>query len=129
MPAPTQFSRTEVFTAVANKIISRELFRKYGVEMSYRVAASKKESFDFYAFLQPLRYKNKLYLSGVPTELGYDGLNKYLLICSPGIEINKIDGINYRLCFGDNAYGVDHCETVYAQNEPLYLWAIIHKEG
>lgn len=120
---------TEVFTAVANKTVSPLLLRKYGVKMSYRVASSKKESFDFYGFLQPLRYKNKLYLSGVPTELGYDGLNKYLLICSPEIEIDKIDGINYRLCFGEHAYGVDHHETIYAGNEALYIWAIVHKEG
>lgn len=97
--------------------------------MTYAVSSSPKQSYDFYAFLQPLRYKNKLYLSGVPTELGYDGLNKYLLICSPDIELGNIDGIKYRLCFGENAYGVDHYETVYAQREPLYIWAIVHKEG
>lgn len=110
-------------------IISPELFSRYGVKMSYINSLSKAKSFDFYAFLQPLRYKNKLYLSGVPTELGYDGLNKYLLICPTDIDIGKIDGINYRLCFGDNAYGVDHYETVYSRNEPLYIWAIVHKEG
>ena len=114
---------------MANKLIPHKLFDKYGVKMSYSVPSSPGQSRDFFAFLQPLRYKNKLYLSGVPTELGYDGLNKYLLICPPDIEIGNIDGINYRLCFGDNAYGVDHYETVYRMNEPLYIWAIIHKEG
>lgn len=114
---------------MANKLIPRKFFDKYGVKMSYVVTSSAKQSKDFFAFLQPLRYKNKLYLSGVPTELGYDGLNKYLLICPTDIEIGNIDGINYRLCFGDNAYGVDHFEIVYGNNEPLYIWAIIHKEG
>ena len=79
--------------------------------------------------IQPLRYKNKLYLSGVPTELGYDGLNKYLLICPPEINIKDIDGINCRLCLGDEAFGVDHYETVYRFGKAFYLWAIIHKEG
>lgn len=114
---------------MANKLIPHKLFDKYGVKMSYVVSSSVKESHDFFAFLQPLRYKNKLYLSGVPTELGYDGLNKYLLICSPDIKLGNIDGINYRLCFGDRAFGVDHFETVYHMNEPLYIWAIVHKEG
>ena len=108
---------------------SHKLFDKLGVKMSYQATSKKSESFDFCAFLQPLRYKNKLYLSGVPTELGYDGLNKYLLICPPDIDLSKIDGINYRLCFGDNAYGVDHHEIIYSMGQPLYLWAIIHKEG
>ena len=97
--------------------------------MTYEVTAAKSETYDFYAFLQPLRYKNKLYLSGVPTELGYDGLNKYLLICPHTVDMDKIDGINYRLCFGDKAYGVDHHEIIYSMGEPFYLWAIIHKEG
>lgn len=114
---------------MAAKIFSPRLFDKYGVKMSYIVSSSKEQSKDFYGFLQPLRYKNKLYLSGVPTELGYDGLNKYLLICPTDINLSNIDGINYRLCFQDNAYGVDHFETVYSQNQPLYIWAIIHKEG
>ena len=112
-----------------NKINSLKLFDKYGLKMSYVVSSSKKQTFDFHAFLQPLRYKNKLYLSGVPTELGYDGLNKYLLICPPEIEIDKIDGINYRLCFKDEAFGVDHYETVYRFGKAFYIWAIIHKEG
>ena len=114
---------------MANKLISHKLFEKYGVKMSYIVASSKKQSKDFFAFLQPLRYKNKLYLSGVPTELGYDGLNKYLLICPADIDLGNIDGINYRLCFGENAYGVDHYETIYASGEAIYIWAIVHKEG
>ena len=87
------------------------------------------KSYNVKALIEPMRYKNKLYLSGVPTELGYDGLNKYLLICPTDIDLGNIDGINYRLCFGDNAYGVDHFETVYSQNKPAYIWAIVHKEG
>lgn len=111
-----------------NKLLSNKLFDKYGVKMSY-ICATDEQSFDFYGFLQPLRYKNKLYLSGVPTELGFDGLNKYLLICDPTVDMQRIDGINYRLTFGENAYGVDHHEIIYRMGEPLYMWAIIHREG
>jgi hypothetical protein len=129
LPELTPYSRTGAFTAVYNKLISKKYFDKYGIKMSYVVPGSKTKTFDFHAFLQPLRYKNKLYLSGVPTELGYDGLNKYLLICPPEINIKDIDGINCRLCLGDEAFGVDHYETVYRFGKAFYLWAIIHKEG
>ena len=97
--------------------------------MSYVNTSDKNGSFDFHAFLQPLRYKNKLYLSGVPTELGYDGLKKYLLICPCGISLEHIDGIIHRLTFAGDSFGVDHWETVHGNGQPLYLWAIIHKEG
>lgn len=113
---------------MANKMLKNSLFDKYGLKMSY-LSATDKDSYDFCAFLQPLRYKNKLYLSGVPTELGYDGLNKYLLICDPSIDLESIDGINYRLSFKDSYFGVDHHEIVYKGSVPLYMWAIIHKEG
>lgn len=113
---------------MANKILKNPLFDRYGVKMTYECATDE-DSFDFHAFLQPLRYKNKLYLSGVPTELGYDGMNKYMLLCDPSINMENIDGINYRLCFEDKAYGVDHYEVVYRLGAPLYMWAIIHREG
>lgn len=113
---------------MSDKLLRNPLFDKYGVKMAF-ISATDTESFDFYAFLQPLRYKNKLYLSGVPTELGFDGLNKYLLICDPTVDMKSIDGINYRLTFGENAYGVDHYEIVYRMGKPFYMWAIIHREG
>lgn len=113
---------------MANKILKNSLFDYYGVKMTYS-SATDEETFDFYAFLQPLRYKNKLYLNGVPTELGYDGLNKYMLLCDPKVDMGSIDGINYRLCFGNKSYGVDHHEIVYRLGKPLYMWAIVHREG
>lgn len=111
-----------------NKLLRNILFDKYGQKMSF-ISTTDKQSYDFFGFLQPLRYKNKLYLSGVPTELGFDGLNKYLLICDPGVDIELIDGIKHRLCFEDNAYGVDHFERVYRFGKAFYLWAIVHREG
>jgi len=33
---------------------------------------------DYHAFTQPLRYKNKLYLYGVHTEIGYNSHGHYL---------------------------------------------------
>lgn len=112
----------------ANKCLKNKLFDKYGVKMSY-ISGGDGEKIDFYAFLQPLRYKNKIYLSGVPTELGFDGMNKYLLVCDPTVDLGRIDGISCRLTFGENTYGVDHHEVIYQREKPLYLWAIIHREG
>ncbi|MDD6012908.1 MAG: hypothetical protein PUC33_08715 [Oscillospiraceae bacterium] len=106
--------------------ITNHLFDKLGVEMRIE----KEETVcRFCAFLQPLRYKNKIYLSGVPTELGYDGMNKYLLMCDPRVDFSEIDGITCRLILGENAYGVDHCETIYGGKKPRYIWAIVHREG
>ena len=83
---------------------------------------------EFKAVIQPLRYKNKIYLNGIPTELGYDSLKKYLLLCSHRVELESVDGINTFLIFDRKKFRVDHCEKVYFKGEPFYYWAIVHKE-
>ncbi len=83
----------------------------------------------FKAFLQPLRYKNKIYLSGVPTELGYDSLQKYLLVAQPDAPLHLIDGNSYVLTFDGHEYSVDHCEKVYFGKEPYYYWAVVSKQA
>lgn len=82
----------------------------------------------FHAILQPLRYKNKLYLNHRPTELGFDTYQKYLMITSPDIPLEKVDDFVYKLYFGSVRMKIDHCEKVYYGNEPYYYWSVVRKE-
>lgn len=107
-------------------IIKNRLFEKLGVEI---VSTNGENTTVFTGFLQPLRYKNKIYLSGVPTELGYDGLNKYLLIAPPEVGENCLESKEYTIRSGKDTFSVDHCEPVYLEKKILYYWAIVHKEG
>ena len=107
-------------------IIRNKLFEKYGVSV---VSDNGESKAVFSAFLQPLRYKNKIYLSGVPTELGYDGLNKYLLLAPPEVDIEFLEGYGYTLSCNSESFATDHCEPVYLGKKKLYYWAIVHKEG
>ncbi len=93
------------------------------------VIAESETGIEFYAFLQPLRYKNKIYLTGVSTELGYDGMNKYLLLAPKEVDPSYLTDSKYTLCFGQDKFRTDHCEPVYFKGKVLYLWAVIHKEG
>lgn len=110
----------------AEILIKSSLFEKYGVQVA---STDGSERAVFPAFLQPLRYKNKIYLSGVPTELGYDGLNKYLLLAPPELDIKFLEGEGFTLHFGEDSFSTDHCEPVYLGKKKLYYWAIVHKEG
>ncbi len=109
-----------------NILIKNKMFEKYGVTV---VSLNGEDRVRFSAFLQPLRYKNKIYLSGVPTELGYDGLNKYLLIAPPEVDIEYIENSDWTLYFGGDSFATDHCESVYLGKKKLYHWAVVHKEG
>lgn len=124
---PLQFSRIAGSIAVANKI-STQLLDKKGLTMAITYYATGDTTY-FKAFLQPLRYKNKLYLSHKPTELSYDTLQKYLLITDPDSPLEKVDGHTYKLYYGDDYFKVDHCEKVYLGNEPYYYWAVVSKEA
>lgn len=102
----------------------RKMFSRYGRKLSFK---TKTEEIHFEAFLQPLRYKNKMYLSAVHGELGFDTLTKFLLLCPGDIELESVDGINVKLCIGGSDFSVDHCEKFCLGEDVLYNWAIVHR--
>ena len=106
--------------------VKNKLFEKLGVQIT---VSNGENTVIFNGFLQPLRYKNKIYLSGVPTELGYDGLNKYLLIAPCEVGESWLENKEYTIQCEGNTFSTDHCEPVYLGKNILYYWAIVHKEG
>ena len=101
-----------------------KFIEKYGQLLSIE-QGEKRTSFR--AFFQPLRYKNKMYLSVIQTELGYDVLTKFLLICPAYIPLEAVNGLDCFLRSGNGDYNVDHCEKIFFRDEPLYYWAIVHR--
>ena len=83
------------------------------------------------AFLQPLRYKNKMYLDGTFTQIGYADQGYYLYIGPPGTGVADMGPFD-RLAFEGNLYLVTRAERFFVQQEELYCWAILRlceKEG
>ena len=102
------------------------LFSKMGTEFSVKKGSVTLSR--FYALLQPLRYKNKIYLRGVATELGYDRLKKYLLLSPADVDLTAVDGTEQCLYNGNTHLSIDHTETVYFGGKPYYNWSIVSKE-
>ena len=76
------------------------------------------------AFISPLRYKNKMYLYGVNTEIGYNSQGHYLYIGPPDPDITNLENGEYVRCGGER-YRVDRAEKVYKGNSVFYIWAVI----
>lgn len=76
------------------------------------------------AFISPLRYKNKMYLYGVNTEIGYNSQGHYLYIGPPDPDLTKAEDGECVRCLGEK-YRIDRAETVYRKDKPFYIWAII----
>ena len=77
------------------------------------------------AFITPQRYKNKMYLYGVNTEIGYNPEGYYLYLGPPQPVPEQRNSIIIR---GDERFRVDRAETVFNGNSPFYVWAILRKE-
>ncbi|MBQ4207891.1 MAG: hypothetical protein II621_06265 [Clostridia bacterium] len=109
-----------------NRNITAPFFAKFGRAMTLETPGG---STPFKAFLQPLRYKNKMYLGGTLTEIGYDTLRKFVLICPVSVNIPAVDGTRTRLEADGDTFCVDHCEKVFFGETPLYYWAVVHQNN
>lgn len=79
------------------------------------------------AFVQPLRYKNKMYLSGSFNELGHYGEGYYLYI---GPAKENFDNLSKRALLhtaDGKSYKIERYEKIFLKEKPLYIWAVIKR--
>ncbi|MEE1139690.1 MAG: hypothetical protein U0M02_14555 [Acutalibacteraceae bacterium] len=98
------------------------VFRHYGRPASF--VSKDGETVETRAFISPLRYKNKMYLYGVNTEIGYNSQGHYLYIGPPDPDLTAAADGSYIYCLGEK-YRIDRAEKVYNGENPFYIWAII----
>ncbi|MCR4614795.1 MAG: hypothetical protein K5756_01410 [Clostridiales bacterium] len=101
------------------------IFKKYGRSVSIYDAMGFSAG-DFHAFIQPLRYKNKMYLDGVNTQIGFNSQGHYLYIGPPEYDFTGLSGDSWLEC-GGKKYKIDRAEIVYRGNKKYYVWAIIRE--
>ena len=99
------------------------IFNKYGRPAEY-VSKSNGTLKEMRAFISPLRYKNKMYLYGVNTEIGYNSQGHYLYIGPPDPDLTLSADGEYISCLGEK-YRIDRAEKVYKGEKVFYIWAII----
>ena len=99
------------------------VFNKYG-RSAELICADGSTVKEMRAFISPLRYKNKMYLYGVNTEIGYNSQGHYLYIGPPDPDLTACIEGEYISCMGEK-YRIDRAEKVYKGEEVFYIWAII----
>ena len=104
----------------------QKIIEKNGIKMTL---VADNEAVGFNAFLQPLRYKNKIYIDGNVTELRYENTRRFLLISPASIDISIADGHGRYISDGKHEYSINHSELVYLGNKPAYRWSVIHYVG
>ena len=103
----------------------RSMMERFGREVQI-LFSDGGSSIPFKVFLQPLRYKNKMYLGGVNTRIGFNREGYYLYLGPPEHDITVFNK-DVRLLCGEEEYSIDRAEVVYFGDEPSHIWAIIRK--
>ncbi len=103
-----------------------KMLNKFGNTIYISGADGWKSSL-FNAFIQPLRYKPKLYMTGDMTPIGINHNNVYLYIGPARHDLTKLDK-SYRIHDGENnSYLIDRAEKITVKNNTIYIWAVIRQ--
>lgn len=81
----------------------------------------------FRAFIQPLRYKNKMYLEGIYTAAGKSEKGYYLYIGPKEHDLTKSD--DFLIKAGSDMLKIERAEKVYFKGEVCYIWAVLSSYG
>lgn len=101
-----------------------KLFKAYGREA--RISNDTGWTSEiFHCFIQPLRYKNKMYLDGINTPIGYNSQGHYLYLGPAEHDLTGVKDSSTWISADGIKYKVDRSEKVYFGNKVLYIWAII----
>lgn len=101
----------------------KNLMQEYGTT-AFLQTADGWRSCAYPCFLQPLRYKNKMYLEGVQTPLGLAASGYYLYIGPPEHDLSKL-GDDAAVNIDGKKYQVSRSEKIYLGESAWYVWAVL----
>lgn len=85
------------------------------------------QSGPYKAFVQPLRYKNKMYLDGAFTEIGRNTAGYYLYIGPPEHDVTALTSAGRLTDSEGKVYIINRCEKVWFGTQVFYIWAILRE--
>ncbi len=100
-----------------------ETIKRYGCKIN---VLSGEDSVSSRAFIEPLRYKNKVYVGGEYHYLGKRRSEKYLYIGPPDLKLEENTSV---IEMQSKKYIVKRCEIYYVNDRPVYVWAILLQYG
>ncbi len=79
---------------------------------------------DIYALIQPMRYKNKLYLEQERTELGFKDSECFLYLGPSGTDFAGVERYT-KIITADRTYNVSRADRIVIEGKTQYIWAIL----
>lgn len=103
----------------------------HGTDIAYKTMKSSGEYSEVKnakAFIQPLRYKNKMYIGNNYIPIGGIDGGHYLYIGSPDLRFDK-EADTVIINTADDSYYIKRAEPYIVDNEVVYIWAILAKHS
>ncbi len=97
------------------------LIEKHGTTLSLA-----DDSFSWRAFVEPLRYKNKLYVEESSVAEGMINRTAYRYIGPPDVILEDIAPRGTLISVMDTLVTVSHSETVFFDSKPIYIYAVLN---
>lgn len=101
------------------EVVSRML-RRFGEKVTVKENARLTE---VYAVIQPMLYKNKMYIDGKALPAGYFDGGHYLMIASADIGIT--DYRNTTVTSKNVSYRIKRAEVIYSGDTELFVWLVL----
>jgi len=98
------------------------MFQRYGCPVLIE-APSLAEPVSARALVQPMRYKNSMYLEGTYTPVGYEDGGHCFYIGPPSIRVDQIPFPT--LTAGGATYRFKRAEAVYIGDKIAYIWGVL----
>lgn len=99
----------------------RRALERFGVDVKQ---LKGEEAVHTKALIQPMRYKNKMFLDGQITPIGEVDESCFLYIGLP-VDYLKEHDTTSQIFFQDKAFIIVKMETIYFGDQPAYTWAIL----
>lgn len=103
----------------------KRLINRYG-QTVYAELESGQTSMRYKAFVQPVRYKNKMYLNAVESPIGTVSENYYLYVGPYDCQLNSAEE-PVKIHTDIMTCTVERTECVFLDDEILYIWAILRR--
>ena len=105
----------------------KHIMERFGRQVTLCLPDDGGESGPYGAFVQPLRYKNKMYLGGVNTRIGFNREGYYLYLGPPDHDLTQLGGDLWIQMANapEERYTVDRAEAVHFGDTPSHIWAIV----
>lgn len=99
----------------------REVINRVGEDIT---AVVNRDEIKTKAVIQPMRYKNKLYLEMASTEIGIHDAECFLYLGLPEVDFMGSE-MNTAIYTKDRAFSVSRVDRVTYGGETLYIWAVL----